>query len=197
MLPSTFLILLVGLLSLLQNVVGFLSLDPRRRSSATMPRSRTSTIISRFPATCVAPPSQLHYFSYPGDEFGSDPRRPIDMELQELERARAAFEALLERQQQKQQQDEKPEHIMLTNSGRRLRELEIELLKSLATSDGAIDELIHLWTTERDEEASIYILAMQSASECSAGLVEEEEALRRMSKQYLAWAEPYARLATL
>jgi len=127
-----------------------------------------------------------------------------------VERARAAFEALLERQQfstnpnafinHSQQQQipaakEKPEHELLTNSSRRLRELEIELLKSLTTSDAAIDELIHLWTTERDEEASIYLLTMQSA--CSAGLVQEEEALRRMSERYPAWAEPYARLATL
>ena len=91
-----------------------------------------------------------------------------------------------------------PQILLLTSSSRRLRELEIELLASLSTSDAAIEELVHLWTTERDAAASACLLAMQSAaSECSDGLVLEEAALRLMSEHYPEWAEPYARLATL
>ena len=172
--------------------------------------------------------TQLYYFNFPDE--GKDPYgRPLEMEMQDLENARAAFEALVSRQhsrslQQQQQQQgfainnninnclgqsplfgtnspsfaKADEKLLLTNSGRRLRELELELIESLTTSDAAVEELIHLWTTERDSETSTYIIAMQSASsECSAGLVQEEAALRLMSEQYPAWAEPYARLATL
>ena len=180
--------------------------------------------------------TRLYYFSYPDDtwsaDYGGKKKSPVErQELQDLERARAAFEAQLDEDEQhhqhhqyamhhpkglvghhaagstsssssnsiqKKAKQEKGENHLLTNAGRRLRELEMELLASLADSDAGIEELIHLWTTERDEEASTYLLAMQSAaSECSAGLVQEEAALRQMSERYPAWAEPYSRLATL
>ena len=199
------------------------------RPTRTSPDVPVRPITSRF-FVSRSTSTRLFYFNFP--DKGKDPSgRPIEMELQELENARASFEALVSRQHsrslQQQQQgnaidtnknclaqspllgasstslsqdaDDVPQQLLLlTNSGRRLRELELELIESLATSDAAIEELIHLWTTERDAETSTYILAMQSvSSECSAGLVQEEAALRLMLEQYPAWAEPYARLATL
>jgi len=180
--------------------------------------------------TKTTTPTRLYYFSYPDDTWSGD-YGGKKQELQDLERARAAFEAQLDDDKQdhphhehhqyamhqpkgflghhaagtsssssfqKKAQQEKGENHLLTNAGRRLRELEMELLESLTDSDAGIEELIHLWTTERDEEASTHLLAMQSAaSECSAGLVQEEAALRQMSERYPAWAEPYSRLATL
>jgi tetratricopeptide (TPR) repeat protein len=76
-----------------------------------------------------------------------------------------------------------------------MREVEMQLLASLEESDAAIEELIHLWSTERDETAANDLIQMQS--QCSEGLVEEEAKLRSMCHNFVGWAEPYARLTTL
>lgn len=87
--------------------------------------------------------------------------------------------------------------LLLTSTGRRLRELEMALIGSLRDSDAGIEELIHLWTTERDEGASNALLHMQTVGQCSSGLVTEEAALRQLCGQYPGWAEPWSRLGTL
>jgi len=84
---------------------------------------------------------------------------------------------------------------ILTSVGRRRCELEMALLDSLRNSDDAIDELMHLWITERDDESANRIFRMQE--ECSSGLVEEERMLRAMMERYPTWAEPFIRLATV
>jgi hypothetical protein len=65
----------------------------------------------------------------------------------------------------------------------------------LADSDEAVEQLIHLRTTERDEKAAADLHAMQD--HCSAGLVDEEAKLIRMCLEYPGWAEPYSRLTSL
>jgi hypothetical protein len=94
--------------------------------------------------------------------------------------------------------DESHHHLLLTTAGRRLRELEIQLLESLRDSDEGIDPLVHLWTTERNAEASHALLQMQSSNQiCSEGLVQEEANLAALCRNYPGWAEPWSRLATL
>ncbi|GAX23052.1 hypothetical protein FisN_15Hh048 [Fistulifera solaris] len=89
----------------------------------------------------------------------------------------------------------KARHMFLTSTGRSFRELEIELLQSLENSDDALDELVHLWTTEKDKNAAAAMLHMQK--ECSEGLVDEEAMLEEMTRQFPGWAEPHSRLAML
>lgn len=85
--------------------------------------------------------------------------------------------------------------LFLTSTGRRFREVEMDLLNQLVDSDAALEELIHLWTTERDTAAAQDLLHMQT--HCSEGLALEEARLCEMTREYPGWAEPYARLATL
>lgn len=94
--------------------------------------------------------------------------------------------------------DDRHHHLLLTSSGRRLRELEIQLLESMRTNDEGIDQLVHLWTTERNAEASYALLQMQNSNQiCSQGLVQEEADLANLCRNYPGWAEPWSRLATL
>ena len=87
---------------------------------------------------------------------------------------------------------------MLTTSGRRLRELEIQLLESIRTNGDGIDQLVHLWTTEWNPEASLALLQLQNSNQiCSHGLVREETDLANLCRNYPGWAEPWSRLATL
>jgi hypothetical protein len=88
--------------------------------------------------------------------------------------------------------------MLLTNAARRFRELELTLLEALRDSDEAVEELIHLWTTERHELAAHALLSLQSGRyECSDGLVAEEVALTALCRTHPGWAEPWTRLATL
>lgn len=132
----------------------------------------------------------------------------FEMDMEELERARAALEALMTASSSSESilssssSIESPalsttriQNDLLTSAGRRMRELEMQLLASLEGSDAAIDELVHLWSTERDETAAIDLIQMQS--QCSKGLVEEEAKLHAMCHNFVGWAEPYARLTTL
>jgi hypothetical protein len=89
----------------------------------------------------------------------------------------------------------KSKHLFLTSADRCFREVEMELLRSLESSDAALEELVHLWTTERDSGPANDLLHMQEF--CSDGLVLEEARLWEMTHEYPGWAEPYARLATL
>lgn len=82
-----------------------------------------------------------------------------------------------------------------TSVSRHRRQIEMELLASLNESDDAVEELMHLWITERDQESAEQILQMQQ--QCSTGLVQEEDQLRQMMEWHPTWAEPYVRLATL
>ena len=94
--------------------------------------------------------------------------------------------------------DEHHQHLLLTSSGRRLRELEIQLLESMRTNDDGIDQLVHLWTTERNAEAAYALLQLQNSNQiCSQGLVQEEADLANLCRNYPGWAEPWSRLATL
>jgi hypothetical protein len=94
--------------------------------------------------------------------------------------------------------DDDNNHRLLTSSGRRLRELEIQLLASLRDNDDGIDQLVHLWTTERNADAAHALLQMQNQNqECSHGLIKEEGDLAELCRIYPGWAEPWSRLATL
>lgn len=85
--------------------------------------------------------------------------------------------------------------LLLTSAGRRFREVEMQLLQSLVDSDAALDQLVHLWTTERDGVAANDMLRMQQ--HCSDGLIMEEVRLWEITRESPGWAEPFARLATL
>ena len=137
--------------------------------------------VSRHPATA------LHYTSQPEDF------------VEDLEKAREAFERLVYGTKHIIRDgiiaQAQTERLFLTSTGRRFREVEMDLLRSLDHSDDALEELIHLWTTERDAQAGNELLDMQI--KCSLGLEREETRLCQMIRTYPGWAEPYARLATL
>jgi hypothetical protein len=85
---------------------------------------------------------------------------------------------------------------ILTETGRHRRQLEIDLIASLADSDDALDELVHLWIYETgDLTAAARIIRMQET--CSEGLISELQDLHSLTAQYPAWAEPRARLAAV
>jgi hypothetical protein len=110
----------------------------------------------------------------------------------DVESAREAFEELIQDESVSSQLF--PQHP-LTSVSRRRRQVEMALLDSLRESDDAVDEILHLWVTERDEDSASKILQMQE--QCSAGLVEEERLLRQMVERHPTWTEPVLRLATL
>jgi len=126
----------------------------------------------------------------------------LDTSLQELENARAEFEKIFfqefkEKSANDDDDDDKPDdkYQVLTSVGRHLRELEMDLLSSLKDSDDSMEQLMHLWTHERDPESARQLTAMQES--CSSGLVVEQQNLSQMIETYPSWAEPYVRLATL
>lgn len=80
-------------------------------------------------------------------------------------------------------------------TSRRVRERELELLESLRESDVALDQLVQLWSNERDQAAANIFVQMQH--KCSKGLVVEAGLLRKMTQDYDDWAEPHSRLAML
>ena len=128
----------------------------------------------------------------------------LDDELDNLEKARANFEFLMQTEglikdnlmiplpHSKDEYTPRP----LTESSRTRRELEISLLKSLDDSDEAIEELMALWMVERGQDACHELHRMETV--CSPGLVEEESILRNLMDEYgIHWAEPVSRLASL
>ncbi|KAL3940648.1 MAG: hypothetical protein SGBAC_004855 [Bacillariaceae sp.] len=106
-----------------------------------------------------------------------------------------------QQQQQQQQwsfQDVAFHHLEeepLTTGSKRRKEVELQLLEHLKESDDAIDPLIDLWSSERQDAAAIF----ESMEEvCSPGLKQEEMTLRQMiDESNLEWAEPMVRLALL
>jgi tetratricopeptide (TPR) repeat protein len=115
-------------------------------------------------------------------------------EVDEYEAARQKFEELIE--PEIELQSDLHYHTPLTSSSRRRKLAEIQLLETLANSDDAVDELVSLWMTERDEISAKRLKDMESI--CSPGLVQEEAALRCMITDYgLDWPEPACRLAAL
>jgi hypothetical protein len=83
---------------------------------------------------------------------------------------------------------------LLTNIGRKKRELEIQLLRSLEYSDDGIDELMSLWMTECLDDSANTLLRMEQ--DCSTG--QEENVLRKIIQDSNGeWTEPINRLAFL
>lgn len=118
----------------------------------------------------------------------------------EIESSRARFEKLLDSHNDSFIREDfiaeaERNQLFLTTSGRRVREVEMQLLKSLEDSDDAIDQLVHLWTTERDGEAASDMLFMDLS--CSKGLEIEEARLWQLIEEHPGWAEPHARLAAV
>lgn len=127
-------------------------------------------------------------------------------ELENLDRARAVFEDLFMRQAQEPSKTSprsyfplsKEDYVPppLTESSRRRRRVEMDLISSLEDSDEAIDELMSLWLVERGIEGAMKCKDMEIL--CSPGLAVEERALRGLIEQYGSdWAEPMSRLAAL
>jgi tetratricopeptide (TPR) repeat protein len=112
----------------------------------------------------------------------------LHQDLQALEDAREDFERLL-------QEHVLPEHDVLTTTSRHRRELEMNLLASLADSDGAIEELMHLWMYEHGSDAANALIEMEEVA--SPGLEREQAILTEMLEAYPTWVENQVRLATL
>jgi hypothetical protein len=147
------------------------------------------------------------------DDMDYNDGDPTPATMLDLERARAIFERLVTPQLVREAVDSSmttttasttsesscyPHYIPppLTEGSKRRRALEIQLLASMVDSDDAIDELMSLWMTERDAEATSRLQDMED--NCSPGLVQEEQALQQMiATQNMEWAEPMSRLATV
>lgn len=121
-------------------------------------------------------------------------RHSFGRDLQDIDSARQVFEDLFDEDSFKGQVFVSDASI-ITSVSRSRREIEMKLLESLKDSDDAIEELMHLWITERGDESATRIMEMQE--ECSVGLLEEEVSLRRMIQKHPRWAEPAIRLAAL
>ena len=108
--------------------------------------------------------------------------------IDDLERARQGFEAAM---------SNPIGRPLLTSSGRKRRQVELELLESLQDDDEAVEELMMLWLCERDAAATQRLQSMEQ--KCSDGLVEEEAYLRQLVADYGVeeWVEPASRLACL
>ena len=95
--------------------------------------------------------------------------------------------------------DKKKPHL-LTNAGRKRREIEIRLLQSLLYSDDAIDELMSLWIYECPNQiVNIDILQFMSSKDSACTVKEAEMILRNIIADCptTVWSEPGARLAYL
>jgi hypothetical protein len=137
--------------------------------------------------------SHVHRFS--AREDSSEPQLSNN-----IEEARHRFEELMRDETVSQLYGEESlannmNDDVLTTVGRHRRMVEMALLDSLRDSNDALDEIMHFWITERDEDSASQIIAMEK--HCSSGLENEEEQLRRMMEQYPSWAEPVLRLTTL
>ena len=89
------------------------------------------------------------------------------------------------------------DHVFLTAHREFMQEMELNMLDSLADSNEGIDTLVNLWVGEHGEEACAALHQMET--QCSKGLVLEEQLLRSLIDQYGddEWAEPMSRLAVL
>jgi hypothetical protein len=87
---------------------------------------------------------------------------------------------------------------LLTNAGRKRRQLEIELLQTLLHNDDAIDELMSLWVNECPcKVTSTDTIQFMSSSDATCSLRDAESTLRHIIADcpIELWPEPGARLA--
>ena len=146
----------------------------------------------------VTPSSSSRLFYHFMEPVGGSSSNDGDLspELQQLDQARQHFEKLVGFSIQKNTSNRN--RRILTSAERHTKEREIALLQELAGSNQVVDELVQLWTTEREDAEAAAVLRQLEGGDCSRGLVREEAALRRMCQDYDgAWAEPYSRLSTL
>lgn len=144
-----------------------------------------------------------------GDPYNNDLRSFLSVTnyhregMEEFETARQEFEKLMISSSKEQQeatsatqQRKHSDKTLLTASSKRLKELELKLLKQLEDSDDVVDLLVELWTAERADAAKD--LQEMELGHCSPGLVQEESQLRSMIERYGSeWIEPMSRLAVL
>jgi len=123
-------------------------------------------------------------------------RQAVYNDMEDLEKARSSFEALMKQHGSALAPDQSTSTIpVLTSASRHRKRLEIDLLESLADSDDAIEELVHLWMHENTADDAMVLTAMET--QCSDGLIEEEKTLRSMVLENPHWVEPRVRLALL
>jgi hypothetical protein len=87
---------------------------------------------------------------------------------------------------------------LLTNAGRKRRNIEIRLLQSLQNNDDAIDELMTIWIHECPHQiVNIDIVQFMSSYDSTCTLQEAEIVLRNILQDcpVTMWSEPGARLA--
>jgi hypothetical protein len=165
-------------------------------------RSTSSSLSINIASSKSSPQSRL-YYSPQGKDDDIDPSSYT--ELQNLEHVRASFEQIFKKATAATSTGKgKPlgtffpssisQQPILTTGARRRRQVEMDLVASLADSDDAADELVNLWMYETgDSEAAAVMAAMQES--CSQGLVREENDLLAICAHYPIWAEPRVRLA--
>jgi hypothetical protein len=136
------------------------------------------------------------------DKTGEGAIEPTSFpELLGLEQARVFLQDVLEGQfLQAQDGSSKStgmiQQPILTETGRHRRQLEMDLIASLANSDDALDELVHFWIYETGDLAAAACISHMQES-CSDGLSSELQDLQFLIAQYPAWAEPRVRLAAV
>jgi hypothetical protein len=116
----------------------------------------------------------------------------------DLERARRSLEGLFAagREEEGEGAEEEEKGSRVASAAERYRrQLELELLGRLASSDGAADELARLWAYSTTAENGRLLEAMSES--CTPGMAAERRRLERMVRDHPRWAEPRARLAVL
>eukprot|EP00542_Grammatophora_oceanica_P011687 CAMPEP_0194043982 /NCGR_PEP_ID=MMETSP0009_2-20130614/15534_1 /TAXON_ID=210454 /ORGANISM="Grammatophora oceanica, Strain CCMP 410" /LENGTH=303 /DNA_ID=CAMNT_0038688383 /DNA_START=171 /DNA_END=1082 /DNA_ORIENTATION=+ len=177
-------------------------------ATAFIPPRTHHHLLSRGTTCCsmVSKSSNSHSSSYHlNNNNNDDDDASADSSLQELEKARQAFESMMQDERQYVSQEDDGNNnrnnndvifCPLTESDRLRRLQEMELLSSLEYSDDAIEELMHLWMNERDGSSAATLEEMQYS--CSPGLRQEEGMLGEMVELYGGtWVEPASRLALL
>jgi hypothetical protein len=141
-------------------------------------------------------------------------QRRTSLDLEEMEEARKRFENLMVSDSQPsmyttstatatRDETQLPPPPPLTHTGRKRRELEIALLRSLEHSDDGIEKLMDLWVHECPcERRSVRIMKRMdefSSSDGSSNIDSEEaeSTLRKIIADCPYWTEPAGRLALL
>lgn len=165
-----------------------------------VPSSRIIKKYHRYPATYHQPSHQQIMVlssttSHPADQ---------DWSINAIEEARQQFEHLIgpmifddDDENSRLTKHKKKPHL-LTNAGRKRRNLEIRLLQSLQHSDDAIDELMSLWIYECPNQiVNIDVLQFMSSKDSTCTVTEAELILRNIIQDcpIAVWSEPGARLA--
>lgn len=159
-----------------------------------MTSSDAFLLLGAKPITMVNRPGVSSFSHRGGGEGGNDDLFDNDPSLEQIERARCQFEAMMGPVTNLLQPQQGEGIITTTNQRRGL--LEIEMLESLAYSDEPVDALMGMWVNERGPTPAQDLERMQEY--CSPALVQEERMLRDMSHAtHFEWMEPIIRLATL